>query len=265
MAFKMKKFEKMIRGNPVPEQKSYEKQETINEIRLNELEALKQHIFVNSLSHIKDDDLRKKCSDISTHYRLFKDDESHYKIKKFSDDEKVKFDKCIEECIQKECAFIINEKESIPADLLKLLESEPVMPDIIKNKLNNMLTLLNKYTKNQKEIQNSIFTLLNSSYINILEAQQLSKKVDALKANSSKLQSDMISKFSCSKELFNSLEKYYNVKEKKYEADLAKFEELQKLQDKYKLVDGPQFKDLVKRFKQTQEIIKIKTEMLNSY
>jgi len=75
----------------------------------------------------------------------------------------------------------------------------------------------------------------------------------------------MISKLSCSKELFNSLEKYYNVKEKKYEADLAKFEELQKLQDKYKLVDGPQFKDLVKRFKQTQEIIKIKTEMLNSY
>jgi len=75
----------------------------------------------------------------------------------------------------------------------------------------------------------------------------------------------MISKFSCSKELFHSLEKYYNVKEKKYEADLAKFEELQKLQDKYKLVDGPQFKDLVKRFKQTQEIIKIKTEMLNSY
>jgi len=69
-------------------------------------------------------------------------------------------------------------------DLLKLIESEPVMPDIIKNKLNNMLTLLNKYTNNQKEIQNSIFTLLDSSYINILEAQQLSKKVDALKASS---------------------------------------------------------------------------------
>lgn len=117
MAFKMKKFEKMIRGNPVPEQKSYEKQETINEIRFNELEALKQRIFVNSLSHIKDDDLRKKCSDISTHYRIFKDDESHYKIKEFSDDERYKFDKCIEECVQKECALIINEKESIPAGM----------------------------------------------------------------------------------------------------------------------------------------------------
>jgi len=69
-------------------------------------------------------------------------------------------------------------------DLLKLIESEPVMPDTIKNKLDNMLTLLNKYTNNQKEIQHSILTLLDSSYINILEAQQLSKKVDALKANS---------------------------------------------------------------------------------
>jgi len=79
------------------------------------------------------------------------------------------------------------------------------------------------------------------------------------------LQSDIISKFSCSKQLFESLEKYYNTKEKEYESDLTKFEELQKLQEKYKLVDGPQYKDLVKRFKQAQEIIKIKTEMLNSY
>jgi len=79
------------------------------------------------------------------------------------------------------------------------------------------------------------------------------------------LQSDIISKFSCSKELFESLEKYYSTKKKEYETDLSKFEELQKLQEKYKLVDGPQYKDLVKRFKQAQEIIKIKTEMLNSY
>lgn len=79
------------------------------------------------------------------------------------------------------------------------------------------------------------------------------------------MQSDIISKFSCSKQLFESLEKYYNTKEKEYESDLTKFEELQKLQEKYKLVDGPQYKDLVKRFKQAQEIIKIKTEMLNSY
>ncbi|XP_025204932.1 uncharacterized protein LOC112601493 [Melanaphis sacchari] len=265
MSLKMKKFEKMIRGDHVPEQKSYDKQETINEIKFNELEALKQRIFVNSLNHIEDDVLRKKCSDITTHYRLFKDDESHYKIKEFSDGEKDKFDKCIEDCIKKECALITKEKDSVPADLLKLIESEPVMPDTIKNKLNNMLTLLNKYTSNQKEIQHSILTLLDSSYINILEAQNLSKKVDALKANSSKLQSDIINKFSCSKELFDSLEKYYNAKVKTYESDLAKFEELQKLQDKYELVDGPQFKDLVKKFKQTQEIIKIKTEMLNSY
>lgn len=79
------------------------------------------------------------------------------------------------------------------------------------------------------------------------------------------MQSDIISKFSCSNDLFESLEKYYSAKEKEYETDLAKFEELQKLQDKYKTVDGPQYKDLVKKYKQTQEIIKIKTEMLNSY
>lgn len=47
-----------------------------------------------------------------------------------------------------------------------------------------MLALLNKYTNNQKEIQHSMLTLLDSSYVNILEAQQLSKKVDAIKANS---------------------------------------------------------------------------------
>lgn len=81
----------------------------------------------------------------------------------------------------------------------------------------------------------------------------------------SKLQSDVISKFSCSNELFVLLEKYYNSKEKEYETDLAKFEELQKLQDKYNQVDGSKYKDLVKKFKQTQEIIKMKTEMFNSY
>jgi len=56
------------------------------------------------------------------------------------------------------------------------------MPDTIKNKLNNMLSLLNTYTNNQKEIQNSMLKLLDSSYVNILEAQQLLKKVDAIKA-----------------------------------------------------------------------------------
>lgn len=117
MALKLKKFEKMIRGGQIPEQKSYDKGEVINEIRFNELQALKQRIFVNSLSHIEDDELRKKCSDITTHYRLFKDEESHYKVKELSDDDKIKFNKCIEECIRKECALITNEKESIPAGM----------------------------------------------------------------------------------------------------------------------------------------------------
>lgn len=58
------------------------------------------------------------------------------------------------------------------------------MPDTIKNKLNNMLTFLNKYTNNQKDIQHSMLTLLDSSNVNILEAQHLSKKVDAIKVNS---------------------------------------------------------------------------------
>jgi len=117
MAQKIKKFEKMIRGDQVPEQKSYDKEETTNEIQSNELGALKQRIFVNSLCHIKDDELRKKCSDITTHYRLFKNEESHYKVKELSADEKIKFEKCIEECIQKECDLITYEKESIPAGM----------------------------------------------------------------------------------------------------------------------------------------------------
>lgn len=47
-----------------------------------------------------------------------------------------------------------------------------------------MLTLLNKYTNNQKDIQTSMLALLDSSNVNILEAQQLSKKVDDIKVNS---------------------------------------------------------------------------------
>lgn len=117
MALKIKKFEKMIRGDQVPEQKSYEKEETTNEIRLSELEALKQRIFVNSMCHIKDDELRKKCTDITTHYRLFKNEESHYKVKELSSDEKIKFEKYIEECIKKECALITSEKECIPTGM----------------------------------------------------------------------------------------------------------------------------------------------------
>lgn len=112
MALKIKKFEKMIRGGPVNEQESHEK-ETINKIRLNELEYLKQRIFVNSLNHVQDDVLREKCLNIINHYRLFKDNESYFKVMELSVDEKDKLDKCIRNCIEKECTDIINEKESI--------------------------------------------------------------------------------------------------------------------------------------------------------
>lgn len=117
MTLKSNKFEKMIRGDLVSEQVS-NKKEMIDVIRLNELEDLKQRIFVNSLSHINDDVIRGKCLDIITHYRLFKNDESFYKVKELSDDEKKKLDKCIGVCIQKECAGIIKERESIPSGML---------------------------------------------------------------------------------------------------------------------------------------------------
>lgn len=79
------------------------------------------------------------------------------------------------------------------------------------------------------------------------------------------MQRNIISQFSCSNEFFESLVKYYNSKEKEYATNLAKLEQLKKLQDKYKLVDGPQYRALVKKFIQTQEIIKVKTDMFNSY
>lgn len=112
MALKLKKFEKMVRGNPIGKQESYEK-ETVEHIKLTELEHLQQHIFVNSFNHIDDDVLREKCSDISAHYRLFKDDETHYTAPELSNDEKNKFKSCINNCINIECATIINEKECI--------------------------------------------------------------------------------------------------------------------------------------------------------
>lgn len=114
MAHKVKKFEKMIRvKTSVSEQESYN-EETINEIRFSELECLKHGIFVNSLRHIENDVLRTKCLDIITHYGLFKNDETHYKINELCDEEKKQFKKCIAMCIRKECTQIINEKESIP-------------------------------------------------------------------------------------------------------------------------------------------------------
>lgn len=113
---KAKKFQKMVRGDHVNVQESFEN-ETIKQIRSIELESLKQQIFVNAFSLITDDVLKGKCLDISTHYRLFKDDESHFKIDDLSDDEKDKFKKCINECIQQECNVIIKEKESIPTGM----------------------------------------------------------------------------------------------------------------------------------------------------
>lgn len=112
MAFKVKKFEKMIRGVTFVDQESHEK-ETIDKIRFNEIKYLKQQIFINSLKHIQDDVLREKCSNITHHYRLFKNDESYFKIMELSVNEKDKFEKFIRNCIEKECNDIINEKESI--------------------------------------------------------------------------------------------------------------------------------------------------------
>jgi len=113
----MKKFEKMVRGSPEAKGESFEK-ETIDAIRLIKLEHLKQRVFVNTLNHIEDDVLREKCSDITAHYRLFKDDETHYTAPELSDDEKDKLKKYINECILKECFGIINEKECIPRGML---------------------------------------------------------------------------------------------------------------------------------------------------
>lgn len=117
MAYKIKRFEKMIRGDPACKQESYEN-ETVNKIKLNELEHYKQRIFVNSLNHIKNDTLKEKCLNITTHYRQFKNDESYFIVDELSDDEKDKLKSCIGECIQKECTTIIDQKEFIPTGML---------------------------------------------------------------------------------------------------------------------------------------------------
>lgn len=59
------------------------------------------------------------------------------------------------------------------------------------------------------------------------------------------------------------MQNYYNYKENKYTVNLKNLKHLQSQQDKYNQVDGPQYRALVQKFIQTQEIIKIKTEMLN--
>lgn len=58
------------------------------------------------------------------------------------------------------------------------------MPNALNTQLNYMVSLLNKYTNNQKEISNSIFKLLDSNSINIIEAQELAKHLDVIEANS---------------------------------------------------------------------------------
>lgn len=78
------------------------------------------------------------------------------------------------------------------------------------------------------------------------------------------LQNNIINKFSCSEKLCETLVKHYNSREKEYATNLSELENLQQIQDKYKEVDGPQYRALVKKFIQAQELIKIKTEMLTS-
>jgi len=264
MAHKIKKFEKMIRGDPICEQVSYEK-EVVDKIILNELEHYKQQIFVNSLNHLKNNALKEKCLDIITHYRLFKNDESRFVVGELSTTEKFELKNCIGECIQKECTSIIDQKEFIPKDLLQLINSNLDIHNTLKSKLNTMLSLLAKYTNNKKEIINSMHELLDSSNGNILKIRQLADQADILKANSYKVQSDIISKISSSENVLESLEKYYKTRENEYATNLIELEELEKLQNKYKEVDGPQFRALIKRYVRVQEMIKIKTEMLNNY
>lgn len=79
------------------------------------------------------------------------------------------------------------------------------------------------------------------------------------------LQTNIINTFSGSKNVLESLEIHYNNKEKEYFLHLEKLKNIQKLHDKYKEVDGPQYRTLIKKFIQFQEITKIKTEMYNNY
>lgn len=78
------------------------------------------------------------------------------------------------------------------------------------------------------------------------------------------LQSNIVSTVSCSEKLYESLEKYYNSKKKEYELNLKTLEDLRELQNKYKQVDGVQYRDIVKKFLQIQTIIKSKTELFHT-
>lgn len=68
--------------------------------------------------------------------------------------------------------------------LLDLIEPSHNMPSILQNKLETLLVLVNKYSNNKKEIDGSILKLLDSSNVNISEAQQLEKQIYTVKANS---------------------------------------------------------------------------------
>lgn len=68
-------------------------------------------------------------------------------------------------------------------DLLKMIESYSDVPNTLQLKLNVLLSLLNKYTNNKKDINNSLFKLLDRSYVNISKAKQLSKQLDIIVAN----------------------------------------------------------------------------------
>lgn len=59
------------------------------------------------------------------------------------------------------------------------------------------------------------------------------------------------------------MQRYYNDIENKYTGNLANLKNLQSQQSKYMQIDGPQYRALVQRLIQAQEIIKIKTEMFN--
>jgi hypothetical protein len=120
MALKIKKYEKMIRVNPVDDKNTNIK-ETINVIRLHELEYLKHLIIVNSLRHIEDPELKNKCNRLTIHWRLFKNNESVFPFAEMSNIEKDKFKKCIEDCINKESSEIIKEKNSIPAGTFHII------------------------------------------------------------------------------------------------------------------------------------------------
>lgn len=69
-------------------------------------------------------------------------------------------------------------------DLLKIIYSEKTMAKTLKDKLNNMLSIMNKYIIINNDLKSDISKLFESSYINIIEVQNLAKEVDNLKNHS---------------------------------------------------------------------------------